>query len=501
MKNIRIIFIRMAAAALAVTVLLSGCVSKSDKVTTSETSVPETVIETEKEDKTETSSSKGEAPNKDTSSKKPDKNNSSEEENFLDPTGGESFANRSEAPEVTVATQVANNICVIGGFCPKDTEYITVSGINVSKTKIVPYVAESGSYFLGQVKYTTDTELKITAKQKGKNDSDPEKRSILHKRMTENYMTKGEYTPYIGKDSRMHFYTALLSYTLPSSKLTSAIRTEAKKNISDIVSKANDYGAEPIFMIIPSSAEIYPETLPEGYNKRAGETITQAFTKIATECGAKVIYPLETMKKHKNDGVGYQLYQNTDSHWSTYGAYWGTYDLLQYISGKFPNAKPRTLKEMQFYTTEMYGGDALFNFPKNIGFENSVAGGYASETKIRELTTLYRLSTPSYTILSAYNGGNGLYLTWSNSDFRTEGNKKDKGLPTAMIMRDSFGKVAFDILNDRFGTVYWGQFDNYNMPHHLVGAEKPDYLIYLYSERSLIKIMLNNSNVSLLTLK
>ena len=143
------------------------------------------------------------------------------------------------------------------------------------------------------------------------------------------------------------------------------MRAQGKTHHKNMIYAADEVGAETIFLIIPSSADIYPETVPDNYTKASGERLYEAFTKIAESYGAKVIYPLDTMKKHKNDGVGYQLYQNTDSHWSTYGSYWGTYDMLNYIAKKYPAAKPRTLSEMKFYTKELCAGD----------FEGSVVHG------------------------------------------------------------------------------------------------------------------------------
>ncbi len=410
-----------------------------------------------------------------------------------------SAAKISGTPTVTVATQVAPGVCVVGGYCPKGTEYVTVKGDGITTTKIVPFAGQDEDYFIGQVKIAKCTNIVVSAKEKGKSASNEVSRYVnFDAGFNENYMEAHEYRPVIGLNSRSHFYSALLSYSLTTQKLNSAMRSQAQANITNLVNKASSVGAETIFLIIPSSAEIYPETVPAGYSKAKGETLYQAFEKIATEAGAKVIYPLDTMKKHKNDGKGYQLYQYTDSHWSTYGAYWGTYDLFNYISKSYPAAKPRTVKEMGFYTTEMYGGDTLFNFPWGIGFDSDTASGIASKTRIRELTTLYKLNIN--TLSDIYHNNTGLYLTDANSAAKTVYNKAPTGLPNAVIMRDSFGKVAFDMVSDRFATAYWGEFDNYNLPKNWEGTN-PDYVIHLYSERNLLKIMLSNSNASIVNLK
>ena len=79
-------------------------------------------------------------------------------------------------------------------------------------------------------------------------------------------------------------------------------------------------------------------------------------------------------------------------------------------------------------------------------------------------------------------------------------NKAPTGLPNAVIMRDSFGKVAFDMVSDRFATACWGKFGNYNLPSGWQNTN-PDYVIHLYSERNLFKIMLADSNASIVSFK
>lgn len=404
----------------------------------------------------------------------------------------------SDKPTVTVGTQVAPGICIVAGTCPKGTEYITVRGEGVTTTKIVPYAGESNDFYIGQVKFSYSTNVEVTAKEKGKAESYVAYRYVNFQLINQNYMEAHEYSPVIGLNSRTHFYSALLSYTLSSDKVTDLVRSRAQSNITDLVNKASAVGAETIFLIIPSSAEIYPETVPAGYTKTKGETILKAFEKIATSAGAKVIYPIETMEKHKNDGTGYQLYQYTDSHWSTYGAYWGTYDLFNYISETHPAAKPRTVEQMGFYTTELYAGDAIFNFPSGIGFDSNTSTGIASKTGMRELTNLYTLNTN--TLSAIYHNNVGLYLTDANAAAKTVYNKAPTGLPNAVIMRDSFGKVAFDMVSDRFATACWGEFDDYNFPSGWQNTN-PDYVIHLYSERNLFKIMLADSNASIVKFK
>ena len=409
--------------------------------------------------------------------------------------------NASATPTITATRFVAPNICIVVGSCAKGTDSIVITGDKVQQTTVVPYAGEQKDYFVTQVQCTGSGEIKAVAQKEGKEPSQPATRYVFYESVTENLMTKDEYRPVIGKNGFGHFYSALVGYSCSTAKLDASFKNVAKNNISNIINAAKSVNAEPIFLIVPSSAEIYPETLPDGYSKTTGESLYKAFYDIATDLGATVIYPIDTMKAHKNDGVGYQLYQHTDSHWSTYGAYWGTYDLFTHISKKFPAAKPRTLSEMDFYTEEFYAGDNMFNLrldptKNNPTFKTTATG-------MKELSTLYSFSTFENTLRGAYHnlGTPSLYLSEANSKARVTDNPQGEGLPSAVIMRDSFSKVAFDMVSDRFDKVYWQTFDNYTLPTSDLSIANADYLIYMYSERNLLKIMLNNKEATILNLR
>lgn len=402
---------------------------------------------------------------------------------------------------VTATATVATGVSVVTGYCSKNTEKIVVSGENVLSTEIIPFSGKDKKYFMGQIKFTASSSMTFSAVDKGGNKLAYAAEYVYYSPLQSNLMYTGEYVPVFGKNSRIHFYSALLSYSLSTSNFTDNMRSTAEKNIGNMVSVAKNAGAEPIFLIIPTSADIYPETVPSEFSKAKGQRLYDEFKRIAESKGAKVIYPISTMKAHRNDGVGYQIFQHTDSHWSTYGAYWGTYDLFNYISKKFPSAKPRSLSEMGFYTTEMNGGDALFNLPSGLAFETDRKSGLVPNSKIKELTTLYSLKMPTSTLKNVYHSNTALYLGDDNAASAVVKNNKGVGLPKAVIMRDSFGKVSYDMINDRFNTVYWGEFDNYVLPSEIIRNSGPDYVIYMYSERNLLKLMLLNSNATILNLR
>lgn len=437
----------------------------------------------------------------DTSSEEPQSDNSSN-------TSSQNTSSNTETPKeslnfkVTICTPVQRGVYAVGGVCPVDTEYMLVGGTNVTETKIVPAKGKTNSYFIGQVKISDTTMLEIQCKQSGKELSKKLDSFAAYNKNQKNLQNGSDYRAVFGSNTQMHFYSALLCYSL-SNIVTDDMRDFANSNISDTVARAKGVGAEVVYLVVPSSAAVYPETVPSEYKAASGESLYEAFESIATQNGAKVIYPLNTMKSHKNDGDGYKIYSNTDSHWTTYGAYWGVYELMNYISGKYPSAKPRTVGEMGFYTAELYGGDSLFSFDDGYGFENysdvSKNGAKTVLTEIKELTTLYNLKMPTDTLSQITRNKTSVYLTKDNQNAKVETNPNATGLPSALVVRDSFGRTAYDMVNDRFSTVSWLAEGDYASVLGEIEKQKqkPNYVIYIVSERNLVKVMLNNKDVPL----
>ncbi len=486
--------------AVALTLTLCACTEPTGDM--SSTTEVETII-IDNQNNSQDTDSKTEKPDNqstDSSVDNPSSNPSSTEDNSSatssepDTSSEEVNPNASAQPTITLFAPVANNIYIIGGSCSKATEYIQIDGVGVKTQKVTPAKGKDKSYFTAQVQIDYSTYVDISAKETGKDISKTESRYITTKSGMKNQMTASDYQPVFGLDSRIHFYSAILTHS-KSNFLSNGEKEYAKQNISDTVQAAKSVGAEVIYFVVPSSAEVYPESVPSEYKAASGETLYKAFKNIAEQSGATVLYPLDELKAHKNDGEGYKIYSHSDSHWTTYGAYFGVSSLMNKISTKYPSAKPRTVKEMGFYTTELYGGDALFSFGDYNGFENysqaASTNGKTSVTGIMELTTMYNLKMPTDTLTTITRGKKSIYLTKDNAAYYEFTNKNGSGLPSAVIVRDSFGRTAFDMINDRFSSVTWLAENDYASAIGAINEKKPNYVIYIVSERNLLKVMMN----------
>ncbi len=500
---------RIISVLIVVSLTLALCACSEPTDDTSSTVQVETIITEDKNDEQNTTSDNPASNDQITSSKEdtPNNDNSVPQENNSEPLNSSDIEsepqidpNASAQPDITFFTPVANNIYIVGGSCSNATEYIQIGGLGVKAQKVVPAKGKDKSYFTAQVQLDYSTYVEIYAKEKDKDLSKKTEKYITIKSGMQNKMTTSDYQPVFGLDSRTHFYSAILTHT-KSNFLSNGEKEYAKQNISATVSAAKSVGAEVIYLVVPSSAAVYPETVPSEYKAASGETLYKAFKSIAEEKGATVLYPLDEMKAHKNDGDGYKIYSHSDSHWTTYGAYFGVNSLMNKISSQYPSAKPRTVKEMGFYTTELYGGDSLFSFGDYNGFENysdaAPTNGKTSVTGIMELTTLYNLKMPTDTLTTITRGKKSVYLTKDNASYYEFTNKNGSGLPTAVITRDSFGRTAFDMVNDRFSKVTWLAENDFSKTISAIKENKPNYVIYIVSERNLYKVMMNDANMSL----
>ena len=53
------------------------------------------------------------------------------------------------------------------------------------------------------------------------------------------------------------------------------------------------------------------------------------------------------------------------------------------------------------------------------------------------------------------------------------------------------------MVNDRFSKVTWLAENDFSSTVSAIEENKPNYVIYIVSERNLYKVMMNNSNMSL----
>lgn len=84
--------------------------------------------------------------------------------------------------------------------------------------------------------------------------------------------------------------------------------------------------------IAPNKEDVYGEYYRKGIHKKQQNDRIQDLMVKDPELG--IIYPLQTLINHKNDGF---IYYKNDTHWSEYGSYIGYLSLMDTIKNSYPN--------------------------------------------------------------------------------------------------------------------------------------------------------------------
>jgi hypothetical protein len=246
-------------------------------------------------------------------------------------------------------------------------------------------------------------------------------------------------------------------------------------------------GCELICLLAPASMTIYPELAPDSVKQGEGESRYDQVKKVLTDAGVIVIDPRETFTAHKNDAL--PIYYDYDSHWTEYGAYLAYVELYDYISDRYPAAKPREFSEfnwewdyytrgdMPWYFDVDQGGLVYeWTFKRNFNFDCSdvTKDGKSFDLKNMKRYKLdYSVSYPAYVD------------EISESHKYTTGNEE---LPDIYVFRNSYGAALFDLLIERSNRCTFNTMFSYTFNMAQIKQSEPDYVIYCVTEWELNNI-------------
>ena len=163
------------------------------------------------------------------------------------------------------------------------------------------------------------------------------------------------------------FYRKMIPDFEHTNLLSDSQKKKFSDKIKDRVEKLREVGdgCELIYLLAPASMTIYPELVPESIKRGEGESRYDQVKQILTEAGAVVIDPRENFIAHKDDAM--PLYYDYDSHWTEYGAYLAYVQLYDYISDRYPAAKPREFSEFNWDWDYYTRGDMPWYFDVDQG--------------------------------------------------------------------------------------------------------------------------------------
>ena len=374
---------------------------------------------------------------------------------------------KTATPVITGSVNMSPGSICITGKCEKDATIIVRGGPSEVSFKA------SDIYFMGAAEVENigkTVKLQVTAIVDGKAESDPATVNAMYLKQVTG-IRDDAFEVVMGSESQGHFVSALPDYEgtniMQDSQVTS-LTTRIQSRVDWL--KENMEGTELIYVIVPNSMTVFPETVPDNYVRYEGEGRSAQFIKAAKDAGATVINVTDSLLAHKEDG--YKLFHKTDSHWTEYGAWVAYTDLMNYISETWADAKPRTFDEMGFYTKDVDGGD----MPYYLGLDIK---------KVRETAVF---SNPNFELpisLPKHVSDHGLNMNHDTTPKYKDVKSNRDNLPSAYIMRDSYGIALYDMLAERFNRTVYESMWSYSFDTDKIKGLNVDYVIIVIAERNL----------------
>lgn len=388
--------------------------------------------------------------------------------------GGDAFHfgtlsdNPSELPELTFTSHSGENTVVMGGKCVQDAKiHIRSSDNSIEKTFSTDYTD-----WCVEIEIPSGiTNLLLTQEEPGKGESE-QILVTVQPRPGFSLADQGVCQVAFGDKMQGHFFGQLEDWcgtNILSDNQVDGVQKRIKSKVDYLAGR----DCKLVYLIITNPMEIYPETAPERF-VRSDKDIsrTEQFEKAARAAGATVIDAREILEEHRDDI--YKIYNKTDSHWTSYGAYWGYKILMDEIGKDYEAAKPLPIDgNFEFYNKESMSGDMMVH----LQLQNSL---------LHENGTFVKWLTKAVSNPDVYVKGS-VQLDFSPvQDTKTVRNRLDpEGKPTAMIVRDSFSTNIYGYVNNSFSEVYWQNMWNYKFDKDYIENTNPDYYIYIVAERNI----------------
>ncbi len=350
-------------------------------------------------------------------------------------------------------------VCIMGSV--EEGSVIKVSGENFETFEAYP---QDTTFFIDITIPKNGSEtVVLTAKTEGKAESSPIEIYC-------EYSDKaGKRDVFAGKYSQLHYPYTIEDYQGTNLFREAELRGLAKMAESrlDRVRGFSEKDTKLIYLIAPNALTIYPETATDemAAKKVTEESKLSQFVNVIKKLDNENIMVIdlpEYIRSKKDLG---KLYYQTDTHWNTFGAYFGYYKLMETVHGDWGGGGtvPLELDNFDVYKKVSGCGD-LYNF---LG---------AGNPRVTENVT--------YCVPK-----NNLIATAASdkfgSDIRRTGNTE---LPNAVVTRDSFGGAMISYVSEHFNEIVWmspGQL----FLKEVIAANKPDYFIQVLVERNLSALL------------
>jgi alginate O-acetyltransferase complex protein AlgJ len=226
-----------------------------------------------------------------------------------------------------------------------------------------------------------------------------------------------------------------------------------------------DRGIPYLIVFTPLKGTIYPEYLPVVYNRiGTASRLDQLMRHLKAHSKLTIIDLREALLDEKSR---HQVYYRTDTHWNTRGSYVGYTQIMRVLCGWFPELEPIPISAFEEAHCSEQGRDLALL----LGMRPYFWDNYDDLRMIKpRLGHDVQTAPPTSKVWMS-----GPDIVYENPN---------RGLPKAVMFRDSFASWLIPLLSENFSRITYSW--QYTFEYETVERERPDVVIQEMVERALM---------------
>jgi alginate O-acetyltransferase complex protein AlgJ len=233
-------------------------------------------------------------------------------------------------------------------------------------------------------------------------------------------------------------------------------------------------GSRFLLVLAPNKETVYAEDMPAWFTREPGPSrLEQLRAHLAKTSPLEVLDLTDTLVAHKRDG---RLYHYTDTHWNDLGAFLAYRALAARLEPWFPGLHPLEDRDLVHETRVTPGGDLA----RICGLKNELL---EPQNQVRLASTSAPATYPD-----------GSPVTYDRMDpfGRPRFDTRDATgeIPSATIVRDSFGEALVPFLSHHVKEAIW--LWRYDFPLDVIEQQHPSLVIQEIAERKLMVLTPEN---------
>ncbi len=277
---------------------------------------------------------------------------------------------------------------------------------------------------------------------------------------------------FAGKTSRL-FFTDTVPFHQGYIHVDDSMTEYVKYVLQDRVKKVRDLtgkDTEFVYLICTNPSTIYCDELFEGYSNKQNKTPTTEFVKAMADVDGVIVPDMrQILNQHRDEPIFFR----TDTHWSELGAYYAYEALMTEVKKDHSDAVQRTLDQFKKVEVDCSAGDLASMLGINKGMNEKVT---FVDANFEDPGVYYQAKREM-----------GRRINVDVGEYPTKGINEGIEGPTAYFMGDSYGAFLLPYIGMSFSQVDLndGALWNYTMDYEKIAAEKPDYIVFCYTERNI----------------